>query len=158
MQFSGQVNIDECYAVVYFSSNYQIILNIMDKPRLYIKPISPEIEKEMKEFQELLNKPISAEMQDKMNEIWNSGFEIISEQLQKYHKQREEVFEFSLRNTCKPPIKGEITKGKIKWRGIVHYTQYNNNFISTEWLSQRGIQISPKLSLDCTPDCMSIFP
>ena len=33
-------------------------------------------------------------------------------------KQQEESVEYILRNFVVPPIKGEITKGKIRWRGL----------------------------------------
>ena len=65
----------------------------------------------MLELKTELNKPISSEIQDRMNGIWNLGHVRLSNQLKEYYKQRNEVFEFALRNICKPPIKGEITVG-----------------------------------------------
>lgn len=46
-----------------------------------------------------------------------------------------------------PPIKGKITKGKLKWRGIKHVTYYNN-LVHEEWLEQRGRQISDKIIIE----------
>lgn len=111
----------------------------------------------MLELKTELNKPISSEIQDRMNEIWDIGHVMISNQLKEYHKQRNEVFEFALRNTCKPPIIGKITKGKIKWRGIVQHREYNNDFTMTEWISQRGIQISKKTTFCSTPSWLYHF-
>lgn len=33
-------------------------------------------------------------------------------------EKREEVFQTALKTNAQPPITGEITKGKLKWRGI----------------------------------------
>jgi len=51
------------------------------------------------------------------------------------------VFENVLRTTVTPPIKGEITKGKLNWRGIkvVHQQEGLN---SCYWLEQRGVRVS----------------
>lgn len=51
---------------------------------------------------------------------------------------QEKFIEDILRNHVKPPIKGEITKGKIKWRGL---TIYNDIGYSKLWVSQRGVKI-----------------
>jgi hypothetical protein len=56
----------------------------------------------------------------------------------------EEIFTSALRIMAEPPIKGEITKGKVRWRGI-RIVQYNDGFKYTKWLEQRGKQISPKI-------------
>jgi hypothetical protein len=76
----------------------------------------------------------------KVNDILNL---LILEQ----QKKEEEIFILALRTIAVPPIKGEITKGKIKWRGI-RIVQYNNHFKHTKWLEQRGKQISPKIIFD----------
>lgn len=46
-------------------------------------------------------------------------------------------FERALRVKAIPPIKGEITKGKLKWRGI-ELVSHNHR----QWLEQRGKRIS----------------
>jgi len=44
-------------------------------------------------------------------------------------------------------IKGEITKGKIKWRGIK--MKVRNNLNSTDYqLNQRGVDISPVFTIN----------
>ena len=111
----------------------------------------------MLELKTELNKPISSEIQDRMNEIRNLGHVMLSNQLKEYYKNSNEGFEFALRNTCKPPIKGKITKGKIKWRGIVQHREYNNDFTMTEWISQKGIQISEKTTFCSTPSWLYPF-
>lgn len=61
-------------------------------------------------------------------------------------KKQDEIFEYALRNNAVPPIKGELTKGKIKWRGIVIITQqYPTKCIT--YLSQRGNRISETFEL-----------
>ena len=58
-------------------------------------------------------------------------------------KQEEELFTTALRTMAEPRIKGEITKGKITWRGI-RLIRQRVGFDSYSWLEQRGKQISPK--------------
>ena len=64
-------------------------------------------------------------------------------------KWEDEIFISALRVMAEPPIKGEITKGKIQWRGI-RIVQHNDGFKYTKWLEQRGKQISPKIIFDGT--------
>ncbi len=59
----------------------------------------------------------------------------------------EKIFETALRTVAQPPIKGEITKGKIQWRGIRLCTQMDG-LTSYKWIEQRGKQISPKIYLE----------
>jgi hypothetical protein len=70
--------------------------------------------------------------------------DIINVFIKEQQKKEEELFTSALRIMAEPPIKGEITKGKLKWRGI-RLVQYNNGFKYTKWLEQRGRQISPKI-------------
>ena len=51
------------------------------------------------------------------NLIWKDVQEIASENQEKVDRQ----IEYALRNLVEPPIKGEITKGKIRWRGLRLY-------------------------------------
>ena len=61
-------------------------------------------------------------------------------------KQEEELFTIALRTMAEPPIKGEITKCKITWRGI-RLIRQQVGFDSYSWLEQRGKQISPKFHI-----------
>jgi len=74
---------------------------------------------------------------------------VISRFIQEQQKKEEEIFTAALRTTAEPPIKGEITKGKVRWRGI-RIVQQNNGFKYTKWLEQRGKQISPKIVFEGT--------
>jgi len=69
---------------------------------------------------------------------------VISRFISEQQKKEEEIFTSALRIMAEPPIKGEITKGKVRWRGI-RIVQYNDGFKYTKWLEQRGKQISPKI-------------
>jgi hypothetical protein len=51
---------------------------------------------------------------------------------------QEKFIEDVLRNHVTPPIKGEITKGKIKWRGL---EIMNDTAYSKLWVRQRGVDI-----------------
>jgi len=62
-------------------------------------------------------------------------------------KNEEEIFINSLRLNAEPPVKGEITKGKLKWRGI-KICEKNDIFKYSIWLEQRGKQISEKIIID----------
>lgn len=69
---------------------------------------------------------------------------VISRFIHEQQKKEEEIFTIALRTMAEPPIKGEITRGKVKWRGI-RIIQQNDGFKYTKWLEQRGKQISPKI-------------
>ena len=60
-------------------------------------------------------------------------------------KKENDYFEKYIRENATPKIKGEITKGKLKWRGI-KLCVFNGHYEGTmKWVTQRGNQISPKL-------------
>jgi hypothetical protein len=67
--------------------------------------------------------------------------------IKSYTKQVEDIFIQSVRTVAKPPIKGKITRGKLKWRGIMlHQTNYG--ILGSEMqLFQRNTPISPILKL-----------
>jgi len=62
-------------------------------------------------------------------------------------KREDEIFERAVRENAIPKITGEITKGKIRWRGI-RMVQQNDLLSSVKWVEQRGKQISPKIVCD----------
>jgi hypothetical protein len=75
---------------------------------------------------------------------------VISRFIQEQQKKEEEIFTTALRTMAEPPIKGEITKGKVRWRGIRIVQQNDGGFKYTKWLEQRGKQISPKIVFEGT--------
>jgi hypothetical protein len=67
-------------------------------------------------------------------------------------KQQTELIDTKLNDFFNPyfrkaGIKGEITKGKIKWRGIKMKVRNNLNSIDYQ-LSQRGVDISPVFTIN----------
>ena len=58
---------------------------------------------------------------------------VIGRFIQEQQKKEEEIFTTALRTMAEPPIKGEITKGKVRWRGI-RIVQQNDGFKYTKWL------------------------
>lgn len=62
----------------------------------------------------------------------NSLEQVIKEWIQK-----------DLKDKCIPPIKGNITKGKVRWRGLRLINSADGKYIS-----QRGNRISPIFSIE----------
>lgn len=71
---------------------------------------------------------------------------LISDMIGNRNKQIEEIFTTYLMVLAKPTIKGEITLGKLRWRGIVPVVESNSQ---NTWLEQRGKKISPVISGGC---------
>ena len=48
-----------------------------------------------------------------------------------------------------PRITGEVTGGKLRWRGIRRITKliHSNDVIEETWFEQRGRQITPRIRL-----------
>ena len=64
-----------------------------------------------------------------------------------YRMRREsEFFEQHCRENALPKIKGDITAGKLKWRGVYVVVKPKGH-LTTKWLEQRGVQISPVLEI-----------
>lgn len=53
----------------------------------------------------------------------------------------QEKLLFKSLELCNPPVKGTITKGKIKWRGLRMCVQNTPETIKF-WVEQRGIRIT----------------
>lgn len=51
-------------------------------------------------------------------DIFKTLSDKIHEEMAEYYKELDLRIEYALRNKIDKPIKGEITKGKLKWRGI----------------------------------------
>lgn len=73
--------------------------------------------------------------------------EITDQFINKIKVEQERIFEFALRNNADPKIKGEITKGKLRFRGI-RLVIKNNYFVTDRWLEQRGKIISPIIKIN----------
>ena len=58
--------------------------------------------------------------------------------------QKEDEFIKNQLKLVVPKIKGEITKGKLRWRGI-KLIEINDINVITKWVEQRGKQIGERL-------------
>lgn len=66
-------------------------------------------------------------------------------------KKENERIKWLLRNSVVPPIKGEITAGKVKWRGLA--LAYQNDMLeSTRLLLQRGKEVGVISQITCKID------
>ena len=52
------------------------------------------------------------------NDIQNIIYKMLGKHINAYYDKLERDIEFLLRNVIDKPIKGKITKGKLRWRGI----------------------------------------
>lgn len=67
--------------------------------------------------------------------------DILSEFIKTGLKQQEDLFKKALIENSVPPIKGEITANKCKWRGIkINYYMATGE----QCITQRGVEISPR--------------
>lgn len=83
--------------------------------------------------------------------------ERISQSLQGYKLRDERIKEEWVCNVLKdalPPIKGEITKGKLKWRGIKLYIHTGARDSMYE-VMQRGVRLGLLKVVDCQRDDFS---
>lgn len=71
--------------------------------------------------------------------------------VQRYYRYQSKLFEKSVRDNAKPTLKGDITRGKLKWRGIIVNQQLEAGTAYT-WVEQRGKRISPKIRLNPLED------
>jgi hypothetical protein len=95
----------------------------------------------------MLNRITTDEFLTSSRNIGNT--DVISLFLVEQMKKENEIFEKALRENAEPKVTGEITKGKIRWRGI-RIIQQNEFLKSVKWLEQRGKQISPKITFEAS--------
>ena len=69
---------------------------------------------------------------------------LIASMQDKFIKEQNLFLEQALRRHAVPPISGEITRGKIQWRGI-RLCQKDRGFGFEMWIEQRGKQIGPRI-------------
>jgi hypothetical protein len=76
----------------------------------------------------------------KIAELFSNG---VGLEVEKYHTTLERICVEAVRSKAIPPIKGGITKGKLKWRGIC----ITQDAFGQVYVTQRGVRISPKLKM-----------
>lgn len=72
---------------------------------------------------------------------------ILDSWLEKKLQLIEDHFTNQLRHVS-PPIKGEITKGKLKWRGIKSCQRKTIDLRTLYWIEQRGEKVGKSLLVD----------
>ena len=98
-----------------------------------------------------------SEVSAKIDLNWEEMHERMLQSLQEYEFRDERIKEEWLHNVLKdalPPIKGKITKGKLKWRGIKLYTHTGARGSMYE-VMQRGVRLGLLRVLDCLRDDFS---
>lgn len=68
----------------------------------------------------------------------------VEKQIEHYHGTIDSILFKEVINNCTPPIKGDITKGKIKWRGLYLAIDHENKVA----FYQRGKRISSFITSD----------
>ena len=66
-----------------------------------------------------------------------------SRQIDEFYKKVYEIVEKILRNYVMPPVKGEITKGKTRWRGLALVWQKTDTYDAFVGIKQRDVLILP---------------
>lgn len=74
---------------------------------------------------------------------------IINRLVEDSMKKENDFFMNHLINNAIPKIKGDITEGKLKWRGIKMVIQ-KDGLNTVKWIEQRGNIISPKYQINMT--------
>ena len=78
---------------------------------------------------------------DKMHELESKIQSNIS-------KEINDQFEKTVRENSCPPIKGEITKGKLKWRGVKLCQKRTTLDRMEQWIEQKGVIIGKPVVID----------
>lgn len=72
---------------------------------------------------------------------------ILAKLIYEQMKKEDEIFENAVRENAVPKITGNITKGKLRYRGIRMIIN-NHNGKTEKWIEQSGKIISPKIVFD----------
>lgn len=98
----------------------------------YTKPITKELE----DFELIFDK------KNDPNNLVEKIMVSTAIEFKKLREKQEKHFIDSIYKNAVPKIKGEITKGKLKWRGIKYCFRINLNGTISEWIQQRDKIIS----------------
>lgn len=96
------------------------------------------------ELLERLMTPPTPEQLKVMKEMQEAIARDVEEKIRAANKAAEAIVEHICRNYVTPPIKGEITKGKVRWRGLsLAYGRNAEGCYSFIGIIQRGVMILP---------------
>lgn len=80
---------------------------------------------------------------EEMKAIQDMLFKDVEKQLSEFYAKVEKVADHIVRNYVTPPIKGEITRGKVKWRGLQMVWQKMEFFDVFVGIRQQDVLILP---------------
>lgn len=72
----------------------------------------------------------------------------INDLLRKLSKEMDNHVASIVRKNVTPPIKGEITSGKLRWRGVKLTVQRDSMFSTTYRVTQRGVQVGESILIE----------
>lgn len=78
-----------------------------------------------------------------MKAIQDLLYNDVEKQLSEFYAKVNEIAEHIVRNYVTPPIKGEITKGKVRWRGLQIVWQKTDGYYAFVGIRQRDVLIFP---------------
>jgi hypothetical protein len=70
--------------------------------------------------------------------------DIVQDLVVRMSEDINDKLEYYVRNLAVPPIKGRLTEGKLRWRGIRMIIMDGGR---KRWIEQRGKKISPTIEL-----------
>lgn len=80
---------------------------------------------------------------EEMKAIRELLYKDVEKQLSEFYAKVEKMAEHIMRNYVTPPIKGKITKGKVKWRGLQMVWQETDTYDAFVGIRQRDWLIFP---------------
>ena len=86
---------------------------------------------------------LTDEDRERMKAITDMIYEDTQRRLPEFYEEVNKKFEYILRNYVTPPIKGEITKGKVRWRGLQVVWQKTDTLNAFVGVRQRDWLIFP---------------
>lgn len=129
--------VNERQLVNYLAYDVENLFNTKTTKRTYYEV------KNNGELESTFDLKLTEEDRKQMKLIENLLFEETSRQLEEFYKKVDKMVEIMLRNYVTPPIKGEITKGKIRWRGLRIVWQKIDTYDAFVGIRQRDVLILP---------------
>lgn len=101
------------------------------------------------EYKVILQEPVTT---PELQALADQHQGLIDKVINDYRVWLDSQLEFYAREFSEPKIKGEITKGKVRWRGLrVCWCGETGE----TWLQQRGKDISPRFRHEMFKNCMN---
>lgn len=121
-------------------------------PKSLALPAESQVSSEVLKSPQECSLNVTIKSSSATEDIFRTLTDKISEKLAEEYKELDLRIEYALRNKIDKPIKGEITKGKLKWRGISlgvfcgdGYTAYSllqrGNVVPFDFVNDKQYQI-----------------